>query len=131
MVGECADETMEMIARMTSTLTISVHDDRFAAPAQGVRFQLYWVETDGDVLLRAGSTNAQGSTSGPLLDGPKMSAGVYRLVLHVGDYFEQTGGVQRRFLDHLPVTFVIDDASCATDLKIHVQPGGYAVELVH
>ncbi|HEY0008252.1 MAG TPA: hydroxyisourate hydrolase [Tepidisphaeraceae bacterium] len=113
---------------MTSNLTLHVHDDRSNAPAAGLRFQLYWVEAAGDVLLRAGSTNARGTTAGALLDGPKMSAGIYRLVLHAGDYFDNNGGVERRFLDHLPITFVIDDASCETGLMVRLSPRGYAVE---
>jgi 5-hydroxyisourate hydrolase len=117
-----------MIARMTATLTLSVTDETINRPAVGLRFQLYWVEGGDEILLRAGSTNDYGATSAPLLDGAKMSAGVYKLVLHAGDYFDCPPG-EGRVLDHVPVVFVIEDASRATELTVRLRPTGYAVDL--
>lgn len=117
-----------MIAEMTATLTATVTDQHAGQHAAGMRFQLYWVESHGDVLLRAGATNDAGTTDAPLLCSPKMSAGTYKLVLHVGDYLENRGVVApRQFLDLLPVMFVIDDASRPTQLHVDFTLDAYAV----
>lgn len=117
-----------MIAEMTATLTFTATDQLAGQRAAGMRFQLYWVESHGDVLLRAGATNAQGSTDAPLLDSSKMSAGTYKLVLHVGDYLEQRHVESpRQFLDLLPVVFVIEDASRPTQLQVDFTLDAYAV----
>lgn len=116
---------------MSAMLTARIFDATRGVPANGVRFQLYWVESHGDVLLRAGATNDQGTTDAPLLDPSKISAGSYKLVLHIGDYFESHNGDAnpgRVFLDLLPVVFVIDDASQPTHVEVRVWPTGYHVE---
>jgi 5-hydroxyisourate hydrolase len=118
---------------MSATLTTTVLDAARNAPAAGVRFQLYWVEPRGEVLLRAGATNAAGTTDAPLLDSAKLSAGSYKLVLHVGDYFasqSQHASPGHLFLDLLPVVFVIEDASSPTHVQISVSPTGYAVHRI-
>jgi 5-hydroxyisourate hydrolase len=117
-----------MLATMPSTLTAQIFDETTGQPASGVRVQLYWVEARGDVLLRAGSTNDAGSTDQPLLDPTKMSAGTYKLVLHLGDYFERSANdVPVRFLDVVPVVFVIDDASRNAHVRVSVSPTTYQV----
>ncbi len=118
-----------MTSTMSANLTTKIFDTARNVPAAGVRFQLYWVESRGDVLLRAGATNERGTTDAALLDPSKLSAGSYKLVLHIGDYFEThntTAG--RLFLDLLPVVFMIDDASQPTHVEVRVWPTGYNVE---
>jgi 5-hydroxyisourate hydrolase len=120
-----------MIAAMPATLTAKIIDSATQRPAEGVRVQLYWVEAHGDVLLRAGSTNSDGTTPQPLLEASKMSAGTYKLVLHLGDYFELVHtDVPTRFLDVVPIVFVIDDASKHVSVHVRVAPTGYTVERV-
>jgi 5-hydroxyisourate hydrolase len=120
-----------MVATMPATLTAKIFDSATQQPVAGVRMQLYWVEAHGEVLLRAASTNADGTTPQPLLEASKMSAGTYKLVLHLGDYFELThADVPTRFLDIVPIVFVIDDASKHAALHVNVSPTRYAVERV-
>jgi 5-hydroxyisourate hydrolase len=120
---------MGMLSVMTATLSATIIDQLTQRPAEGVRFQIYWVEPHADVLLRSGCTNRRGTTDTPLLDPMKMSAGEYRLVLHMGDYFEDAGLARpRAFLDRLPVTFLIEDASKPTHIQISVSPTSYTVE---
>jgi 5-hydroxyisourate hydrolase-like protein (transthyretin family) len=114
---------------MTATLTAQIIDSVGNRPAGRVRFQLYWVESHGDVLLRAGSTTTDGSAGRPLLEASKMSAGTYKLVLHMGEYFDDTfASTGGRFLDIVPVVFVIDDASRHTFVRVSVSPTSYTVE---
>ncbi len=117
-----------MLTTMTATLTATIFDETADKPAQGVRLQLYWIESHGDVLLRSGASNADGSTDTPLLDSNKISAGRYRLVMHVGDYLEEAGHANPRiFLDLLPIAFVIEDASVPVHLTIRISPQSYQV----
>lgn len=118
-----------MLSTMTARLTVNVHDTTHDRPASGVRFQLYWVDLHSDILLKSGCTDARGTTPQPLLDSTKISAGQYRLVLHIGDYFEEKSlPSARSFIDVLPLTFVIEDASEPLHLCIRVSPTGYSVE---
>lgn len=118
-----------MLSTMTAILTATIHDAANDHPATGVRVQLYWIDTHGDVLLKSGCTNRYGTTDAPLLDQSKMSAGRYRLVLHIGDYFEEAGEPHpRSFVDTLPIAFVVDDASQPLHLSIRVSPGSYSVQ---
>jgi 5-hydroxyisourate hydrolase len=118
-----------MLSTMTATLTATLHDAHHDRPAAGVRVQLYWIDTHGDVLLKSGCTNGDGTTDAPLLDTAKMSAGRYRLVVHAGDYFEESGlDHPRSFIDILPLAFVIEDASQPLHLSIRVTPTSYCVE---
>ncbi|MDB5327949.1 MAG: putative purine catabolism-related protein [Phycisphaerales bacterium] len=112
---------------MPGALTAIVHDTLLGRPAGGLRLQVYWVEPSGDVLLRAASTNADGSTVAPLVTGPKLSAGIYKLVLHAGDYLAATHADKPRCLDILPIVFVIDDAAAGRHVKILLGPDSYVV----
>jgi 5-hydroxyisourate hydrolase len=118
-----------MLSTMTATLTATIHDLVHDRPADGVRVQLYWSDTHGDVLLKSGATNRHGTTDAPLLDPTKMSAGRYRLVLHIGDYLDENGVESpRSFIDILPLAFVIEDASQPLHLNIRITPSSYSVE---
>lgn len=109
-------------------LTANLTDALSNGPAVGVRMQIYWVETHGDVLLRAASTNARGTTDAPLVTGSKLSAGVYKLVLHAGDYFHHTHPDCARCLDVMPIVFVIDDASAGRVVHVSLSPNAYTVQ---
>jgi 5-hydroxyisourate hydrolase len=113
---------------MAGSLTSVIRDAIGDKPMTGIRLQLYWVENHGDVLVRAGATNARGTTNSPLLDASKLSAGTYKLVLHVGDYFaSEQHPDAKRYLDVLPIVFVIDDASRHTQIDVAVTPNSYTV----
>ena len=115
---------------MPGALTAQIHDALLDRPASGLRMQIYWVEPGGDVLLRAASTNADGSTVAPLVTGPKLSAGIYKLVLHAGDYLATTHADRPRCLDVVPIVFVIDDASAGRHVKVSLGPDNYTVHCV-
>lgn len=107
-------------------LTTHVLDTANGRPAAGVRVVL---RRDGeDAPLADVSTNADGRTDQPLLDGPAMKPGRYRLQFHVGDYFRAQGDAlaDPAFLDVVPVNFLIaPDASYHVPLL--VSPYGYSV----
>ena len=115
---------------MTSAVTVHVSDTATGRPAVGLRMQVYWSEASGDVLLRAASTNADGTTATPMVAGAKLSAGVYKLVLHVGDYAQHAWPEAARCLDVVPVVFTVDDATAGRRVDVTVGPAEYAVRCV-
>ncbi len=114
---------------MPGKLTTHVLDTASGKPATHMRVQLFWVETDGspDVLIRATVTNGDGRTEGAMIEGDRFSAGTYKLVFHVGDYFEAKRHPDaRKFLGVVPICFTIDDAVQNYHVPLLVSPWAYS-----
>jgi len=108
-------------------LSTHVLDTATGKPAVGMRVQLYWIEPHAEVLLRATVTNADGRTEGPMIDGERFSAGIYKLVFHVGDYFaEQKNEDAKHFLDVVPLVFIVSDSSRNYHVPLLVSPWSYS-----
>jgi 5-hydroxyisourate hydrolase len=98
-------------------LTTHVLDTREGRPAAGMKIELW----SSGKLLKTVTTNADGRTDAPLLNAEEFSTGDYELVFHVGDYFGE-----RRFLDRVPVRFIIDDAEGKYHVPLLVSPWAYS-----
>jgi len=73
------------------------------------------------------TTNADGRTDGPLLAGEALAAGSYRLVFHVAEYFRAAGEADAgRFLERVPVEFVVGDPAAAYHVPLLVSPWSYS-----
>lgn len=72
-------------------------------------------------MLRSVQTNSDGRTEAPLLSGEEMKTGNYELIFFVGDYFGE-----RRFLDRVPVRFIIADAAAKYHVPLLVSPWAYS-----
>ena len=109
-------------------LSTHVLDTASGKPAAGVRIELYRVGAPGGAApLVEAVTNADGRTDAPLLAGEDLLAGTYRLAFHVGDYFCGTGHPDgRRFLDVVPVVFVVDDPAAGYHVPLLVSPWAYS-----
>ncbi len=108
-------------------LSTHVLDTATGKPAVGMRVQLYWIEPHAEVLLRATATNADGRTDGPMIEGERFSAGTYKLVFHVGDYFaEQQNPDAKHFLDVVPLVFVVSDSTRNYHVPLLVSPWAYS-----
>jgi 5-hydroxyisourate hydrolase len=108
-------------------LSTHVLDTATGHPAGGMRIQLFWVEHHADVPMKSLVTNADGRTDGPLLDAERFSAGCYKLLFHVGDYFAEQGNADaKKFLDKVAVVFVVDDASRPYHVPLLVSPWAYS-----
>ena len=94
---------------MTARLSTHVLDTGAGRPAAGVVVTLHRVDVDGHSgeLLTRTTTNADGRTDEPLLQGARFTPGVYELCFAVGDYFavDPTGPGTNGFLDVVPVRF--------------------------
>jgi 5-hydroxyisourate hydrolase len=108
---------------MPGKLTTHVLDTASGCPAAGMRVALY----QGTKLIREGLTNGDGRMDGPLAEGASLVAGTYRIEFSVGDYFEARGHADaRRFLDVVPVVFVVDEASRGYHVPLLVSPWAYS-----
>ncbi|MEN3370760.1 MAG: 5-hydroxyisourate hydrolase [Verrucomicrobiota bacterium] len=108
----------EETALSNSSLTTHVLDTIRGCPAAGMKIELW--SLDQSKLLKTIKTNSDGRTEAPLLAGNEMATGNYELVFHVGDYFGE-----RRFLDRVPVRFVISDAAAKYHVPLLVSPWAY------
>jgi 5-hydroxyisourate hydrolase len=109
----------ERNALAESSLTTHVLDTMRGIPAAGMKIELW--SLDQSKLLKTVETNADGRTDAPLLAAGEMKTGNYELIFFVGDYFGE-----RRFLDRVPVRFVITDADAKYHVPLLVSPWAYS-----
>jgi 5-hydroxyisourate hydrolase len=102
-----------------SSLSTHVLDTMHGRPAAGMKIELW--SLDRDLLLKSVTTNEDGRTAAPLLDGDEMQPGNYELLFYVGDYFGEA-----KFLDRVPVRFRIADASAKYHVPLLVSPWTYS-----
>jgi len=102
-----------------SQLTTHVLDTMRGIPAAGMTIELWSV--DPSRMLKSVQTNSDGRTDTPLLAGDEMKSGNYELIFFVGDYFGE-----RRFLDRVPVRFVISDPAVKYHVPLLVSPWAYS-----
>lgn len=108
-------------------LTTHVLDTASGKPAAGMEIEFLVREGDRYRLLKAIRTNADGRTDDPLLKGPEMVVGRYRLVFHVAEYFARAGAElpDPPFLDEVPLDFAISDAAAHYHVPLLTSPWSY------
>jgi 5-hydroxyisourate hydrolase len=89
-------------------LTTHVLDTTHGRPAVGMKIELFKVEREGNVPVKTATTNKDGRTDEPLLEGEHI-LGTYEIHFHAGEFFAQFGGdtVRPRFIDVVPIRFGI------------------------
>ena len=102
-------------------LSTHVLDTSRGKPAGGMKCELSILESGHWKLLKAFTTNADGRSEGALLEGSKLAIGEYRLLFHVGAYFEG-----KSFYDVVPVRFRIADPDEHYHVPLLVAPWGYS-----
>ena len=108
-------------------LTTHVLDTAHGVPASGMRIELLREGAGPATALSRVSTNADGRTDSPLLEGDTLRAGTYQLVFHVAEYFRGRGDPDAgRFLERVPVVFVVDDPAGRYHVPLLVSPWSYA-----
>ncbi|HET7866797.1 MAG TPA: hydroxyisourate hydrolase [Burkholderiaceae bacterium] len=109
-------------------LTTHVLDTMHGRPAAGLEAVLYRLDGAGATALQSLTLNADGRAPGPLLEGPALRAGRYRLVFSVGAYFARAGVVlpDPPFLDYVPVDFGIADPLAHYHVPLLVSPWSYS-----
>jgi 5-hydroxyisourate hydrolase len=103
----------------SQSLTTHVLDTMRGLPAGGMTIEVWSI--DQSKMLKSVRTNSDGRTDAPLLAAGEMTAGNYELIFFVGDYFGE-----RRFLDRVPVRFVISDPAAKYHVPLLVSPWSYS-----
>ena len=90
-------------------LTPHILDTSHGGPAPGVDIRLFVVGTSRELVASA-TTNDDGRTPHPLLDGELMQSGTYELEFDIGDYFRARGTVlaDPAFLDTVVIRFAVN-----------------------
>lgn len=110
-------------------LTTHVLDTANGKPAAGVRIDFYALDGSGSArLVDTVTTNADGRTDRPLLEGAQFAVGTYELAFHAGAYFSARGTPQADppFLDVVPVRFAIADVNAHYHVPLLVSPWSYS-----
>jgi 5-hydroxyisourate hydrolase len=108
-------------------LTTHVLDTARGIPAAGVTISVARGADPGAAPLKVVTTNADGRTDGPLLEGRELTAGAYTLVFRVSQYFRGCGDpAAGRFLDEVPVVFIVDDPAANYHVPLLVSPWSYS-----
>ena len=121
-------------------LTTHVLDTAHGMPAAGVRIDLYRITaaaTDGGggavaederEKVSSATTNRDGRTDRPLLDGGALTPGDYELVFAVGAYFATRGAAAAGipFLGDVPVRFRVADGDAHYHVPLLASPWSYA-----
>ena len=90
-------------------LTTHILDNTRGIPAAGVSIRLFSLRHERE-LVAAATTNSDGRTEEPLLEGTVMVSGTYELEFDVGDYFRNSGADidDRAFLDTVVIRFSVN-----------------------
>ena len=107
-------------------LTTHALDTMHGGPAAGMAVRLWRLDAAGGAAteLRALRLNADGRAEAPLLEGPALVAGRYRLVFAVGAYFRDRGVAlpDPPFLDEVPVDFGVADPQAHYHVPLLASP---------
>ncbi|HUI69303.1 MAG TPA: hydroxyisourate hydrolase [Spirochaetia bacterium] len=107
-------------------LTTHVLDTARGVPASGMQIELFR-GADTGARIASVATNSEGRTDAPLLEGGSLTPGAYQLLFHVGEYFRRRGDNDAgRFLENVPVVFVVDDPAGKYHVPLLVSPWSYS-----
>ena len=101
-------------------ITTHVLDTASGRPGAGMKLEFSVLEGQGWKHLKTVTTNKDGRTDAPLLEGPELRPGTYQILFHVGEYFHS-----KTFLDLVPIRFGIEDASAHYHVPLLCSPWGY------
>ena len=109
-------------------LTTHVLDTARGMPGAGMKVEFYRLEADGRTLVKTVTTNDDGRTDEPLLEGDDFAGGTFELVFHVGDYFRAIGEPisDPPFLDEVPIRVSLADADSHYHVPLLASPWSYA-----
>jgi 5-hydroxyisourate hydrolase len=105
---------------MRGRITTHVLDTAKGRPGAGMKVEFSVLEGKDWKPLKTVTTNKDGRTDQPLLEGEMLKAGTYQLLFHVGEYFGE-----KAFLDLVPIRFGITDASVHYHVPLLCSPWGY------
>jgi 5-hydroxyisourate hydrolase len=112
---------------MAGKLSTHVLDTANGKPAKAMKIDLYRREGDARSLIKSVHTNDDGRTDAAMLEGDALKVGVYELVFHVSEYFRSLRHADAgKFLDTVPIMFVISDREAKYHVPLLVSPWSYS-----
>ncbi|AXI42739.1 hydroxyisourate hydrolase [Sulfitobacter sp. SK011] len=98
---------------MTGYLTTHVLDTARGCPAEGLKIDLFKLDSETRIHLKTLITNEDGRTDEQILPTDQFETGTYELVFHAGDYLDACGipPESPRFLDVIPLRFGMSEAT--------------------
>ncbi|MDT7838272.1 hydroxyisourate hydrolase [Aquabacterium sp. OR-4] len=110
-------------------LSTHVLDTMHGCPAAGMQVRLQRLHDDGRAeTVRQVQLDADGRAGGPLLEGPAMATGRWRLLFEVAPYFRARGVElpEPPFIDTVTLDFGIADAAARYHVPLLASPWSYA-----
>ena len=109
-------------------LTTHVLDTANGCPGAGMRVVLQRVHATHTDTLQTLTLNLDGRADQPLLEGPTMERGRFRLVFSVSAYFRLRGIdlPDPPFIDEVPLEFGIADTTSHYHVPLLVSPWSYS-----
>ncbi|MEO1147778.1 MAG: hydroxyisourate hydrolase [Cyanobacteria bacterium J06638_22] len=113
---------------MAGKLTTHVIDTAQGCPAADMTIDLFRVDDLGERHhIRTVTTNEDGRTDEPMLEGIVFQPGVYELLFEVGSYFQSRLPTPNPpFLDRVPIQFGIADETTHYHVPLLVSPWSYS-----
>lgn len=108
---------------MRSPITTHVLDTARGAPAEGLAIELHRFDGGAWAPLARGITNADGRIA-DLLPPGALTAGVYRMIFHTGDYHAGLG--LHGFYPRVPVVFEVTAPTEHHHIPLLLSPFGYS-----
>ena len=112
---------------MPGYLTTHVLDTARGCPAEGLRIDLYRIDSGERTHVRTLTTNDDGRTDEQILPEAEFATGEYELVFHAGAYLDACGTPPEspRFLGVIPIRFGMSEAS-HYHVPLLLSPFGYS-----
>lgn len=109
-------------------LSTHVLDTANGCPAADMQVTLLRIDGERAETLQRFATNADGRAAAPLLEGPALQRGRYRLVFSVAPYFRARGTdlPEPPFVDEVQLDFGIADPSAHYHVPLLVSPWSYS-----
>jgi 5-hydroxyisourate hydrolase len=113
---------------MSGGLSTHVLDTANGKPAAGVRVEVFRRDGDRRAPILSSVTDDNGRCATLLPAGRSLSAGVFELDFHIGDYFaaQGVGNADPAFLGVVTVRFGVFDAGSHHHVPLLVSPFGYS-----
>lgn len=102
-------------------LSTHVLDTARGRPGRGIKVELFRLQESGRESLVTATTNDDGRTDAPLLEGEALQAGTYELDFDVGPYFADMGA---GFLGVVTVRFNVAEGE-SYHVPLLASPYGY------
>ena len=109
---------------------VSTHvlDTARGVPAKGMTIDLHRFEEELRLPIERTTTNSEGRTDQPLLEGDRLDLGIYELTFFAGDYFRRLGIALSTppFLDEIVIRFGVADPHANYHVPLLLSPYGYS-----